>query len=450
VIGRSGRRVSLALGLLATVAVAIGGYRAANAATGPVVAAATTSAAAQASTSAVPHTVVLDGTDLVQVKQRLAKGTASAGEKAAFTALKQAADADLTAGPWAVTDKTQAPDQGTKHDYYSQAPYWWPSQPKTASNPFGCPYVRRDGQHNPDVDKISDHDERALVIQAVNDLALAWFYTGDSRYAQRAELDVRTWFINSETRMNPSMKFAQGIPCQVTGRPEGIIEVSDSFTSVVDALALLDSGAPKWTSADRAAMAKWLTTFLYWMQTSDLGKQESAALNNHGTWKDQQDAAIALYLGKVGTARTILTHIRDSRIPAQIQADGGQPLELSRTRSWHYSNFNATALCRSAELGRHADVDIWSYQAPSGAHLTSAVDFLIGTAEKGLSAWKYQEIGPFEQSNADYLLHAAAIQGHDSKAAAAVLKVPAPPAPGDMWPVEPACIPLFDLTASTG
>ncbi|MGW3743030.1 hypothetical protein ACWD62_21065, partial [Streptomyces sp. NPDC005146] len=26
---------------------------------------------------------------------------------------------------------------GDPHDYLSQAPYWWPSQPRTAENPWG-------------------------------------------------------------------------------------------------------------------------------------------------------------------------------------------------------------------------------------------------------------------------------------------------------------------------
>jgi hypothetical protein len=49
--------------------------------------------------------------------------------RAAMGALRRAADAELTAGPWSVMDKstTVSPD---KHDYYSLATYWWPSRPR--------------------------------------------------------------------------------------------------------------------------------------------------------------------------------------------------------------------------------------------------------------------------------------------------------------------------------
>jgi len=32
----------------------------------------------------------------------------------------------------------------------------------TADNPWGCPYVQKDGVRNPDVDTITDHDGRGV------------------------------------------------------------------------------------------------------------------------------------------------------------------------------------------------------------------------------------------------------------------------------------------------
>src|SRR3954452_12470005 len=249
------------------------------------------------------------------------------------------------------------------------------------------------GEHNPDVDLITDHHERELAFQAISDLTLAWYYTGDVRFARRAVLDVRTWFLDPATAMNPSLNFVQAIPCQVTGRAEGVIDLSDAFSPVVDAFALLDSGAPGWGRTDRAGIRTWLTSFLTWSQTNPMAQKESTAKNNHGTWKDQMDASIALYLGQTDTARDLVTKVRDKRIPAQIAADGSQPQEIVRTRSWHYATFNAAALCRTAEIGAHLGIDLWGYTAPNGASLTKAVDVLIPTAEKGLSVWPYPEIG---------------------------------------------------------
>src|SRR5204863_38592 len=148
-----------------------------------------------------------------------------------------------------------------------------------------------------------------------------------------------------------------------------------------------DSGAPGWSSTDHSGMVAWLTKFLNWMRTSSLGKAESKATNNHGTFKDLQDAVLELYVGQTATAKTLIQSVRTNRIAKQIKGDGSQPAELSRTRLWHYINFNAQALCRLAGAGRNVGVNLWAYKASNGATIAKAIDFMIPAATKGESAW---------------------------------------------------------------
>ncbi|MFE0026399.1 alginate lyase family protein [Amycolatopsis sp. NPDC059021] len=389
----------------------------------------------------IPRTVVMDGVQLAKIRSGLRTGTATPAQRDALKGLLSKADGFLGDAPWAVTHKQQTPPSGDKHDYLSQAPYWWASKPRTPDNPQGCPYVQRDGERNPEADAISDHTERGRAFEAIPALALAWYYTGDRKYAEHAETAVRAWFLDPATRMNPNMTYAQLIPCRTDVRGTGIIDSTQSFTSVVDAFAVLDAGAPGWLGKDRAGIMKWLTRYLDWMRTSPQAKKELAATNNHGTFLDMQNAAIALYIGERDLARSIVDTAKTERIGKQIAADGSQPLELSRTKTWHYSNFNLTALGRLAEIGRHVGVDLWSYQAPGGGSLRKAVDYLIPGAVHGKSAWPHEEIGPFDQWIAVDILHAAAEQGHDAQAAAALKQVPAPPG-GDLWPIRPACVSL--------
>jgi len=388
--------------------------------------------AAPAVAAPTPATVILDGARLVTIKQQLATAP-TAQQTAALAALRRIADRVLTAGPWSVMAKTSTVSTD-KHDYYSLATYFWPN-PDTANH---CPYIRKDGRWGPDVATTGDLTARARAWQAISDLALAWFYTGNSAYSRRAVLDIRTWFLNSATRMNPNMKFGQVVPCTTVGRKEGIIESAEAITQVLDALAILDTGAPGWTTTDHNGMVSWLTRFLNWMRTSSLGKNESAATNNHGTWKDLQDAAIAYYVGQRDAARTLVASVRANRIAKQIAADGSQPKELARTRPWHYINFNLQAFIRLAELGRHMQVNLWSYTAPNGATLTKAVGFLIRPAELGPSAFPYPDLDVFDRSLALDKLHAAAAEAGDRQARAALALVPAP-AVGDLWPVQPVC-----------
>lgn len=388
-----------------------------------------------------PQTAVLDGNQLLRTKL-----AALVGERTAKTALGnllQQAKTDLTAGPWSVTTKKQVPPSGDKHDYLSLAPYWWPTTQPTAENPWGCPFVQKDGQRNPVVDEITDHAYRGDAFAAIYRLALAWYYTGDARYARRAALDLRTWFLDAATKMNPNMNYAQGIPCKVDGRGIGIIEFSYTLTQVVDATAILATGAPGWTNTDQAGMTGWYTQFLTWLRTSKNGTDEAKAQNNHGSFYDMLAAALALGTGQRDLAKTIAQDAGPNRIAAQVNADGYQPAEASRTRSWHYSNFNLVALTRLAQIGKHVGVDLWRYTAPSGASLFKAVDYLIPGATTG--QWPYPELD-FRQYAALDVLHAAADAG-DKAARTALPRVPVEPG-GDLYPVRPAAEQLDDISTS--
>jgi Alginate lyase len=388
-----------------------------------------------------PHTVVTDGAKLASIRQAVRSGHATQAQRAALKAVLDKANTALTAGPWSVLDKPAAPPSGDKHDYMSQAPYWWASQPKTPENPQGCPYVSKDGQRNPEADAITDHTYRMWAWDAMYYLSLAWYYTGDAKYAKRAALDIRTWFLDSATRMNPNMTYSQLIPCKTTVSGTGIIDSTQSFSQLMDAFALLDGGAPGWTGKDRSGIKAWLAQYLDWMQTSPQAKLELAATNNHGTFLDMQNATISAYLGKRDAARKIVLDAEQKRFPVQFAADGSQPLELSRTMSWHYVNFNLTAWGRMAEVGKNLGVDVWKYRAANGVTLRKVIDQLIPGALHGAAAWPHQQIGVFDQSIAADIFHAAAEEAHDTDAAAALKQMPLPAA-GDTWPVRVSCFPL--------
>ena len=95
----------------------------------------------------------------------------------------------LTARPLTVVSKQVTPPSGDKHDYMSQAPYWWPD-PKS---PTGLPYIRRDGERNPEIDKISDHRVLEQMEGAVETLARAYHDTGKQQYAAKAVELLRGW-----------------------------------------------------------------------------------------------------------------------------------------------------------------------------------------------------------------------------------------------------------------
>ncbi|MEU2421839.1 alginate lyase family protein [Streptomyces sp. NPDC007851] len=379
-----------------------------------------------------PDTAVLDGARLQRTRAELAHGDPRL--RRAVQDLTARADAWLDQGPWTVVDKPRPAPGGDVHEYLSQAPYWWPTTTPTADNPWGCPYVQRDGRRNPEVDSGTDRLDVEKVFDSTYDLSLAWYYTGRRAYAEKAGQVLRTWFLDPATRMNPNLDHAQFIPCKYDGRSIGIIDFSQSYTSVVDALAILGTGAPGWNAADRAGMRSWNTDFRDWLENSSFGKEEGAAANNHGTFYDMQLAALAYATGDRALAKQTVLDARAKRIDPQIAGDGSQPQELARTRSWHYSTFDLVAYTRLAAIGRHVGVNLWNYRGPDGQSLAGAVDYLLPAAT-GAAAWPHPEL-EFHRYAATDVVHAAADAG-DPAAQRAVGSLEAPPG-GDLWALRPA------------
>ncbi|MFD6331320.1 alginate lyase family protein [Streptomyces niveus] len=381
---------------------------------------------------ATPATVVIDGTRMSRAKARLDSGDREL--RRTVRQLTATADSWLKQGPWTVTDKPKPAPSGDPHDYLSQAPYWWPSQPRTEENPWGCPYVQRDGERNPEVDTGTDRPDIGKVFNSTTSLSLAWYYTGEKKYARHAADILRTWFVDPATRMNPNLNHGQFIPCKYDGRAIGIIDFSQQYTSVLDALAVLEAGAPGWTRADRAGMRAWNEDFLDWLVNSPFGKEESAARNNHGTFMDMQVAGLALATGDKELARQVVEDARAKRIDTQIAGDGTQPQELARTRSYHYSTFSLVAHTRLADIGRHVGVNLWDHRGPDGQSLFKAVEYLLPAATAS-APWPHPEL-KFDRYAASDIVHAAADAG-SGKAKAAVPRLEKPPL-GDLWALRPA------------
>ena len=336
----------------------------------------------------------------------------------AVNRLKEDARKALKAGPFSVVDKAITPPSGDKHDYMSQAPYFWPN-PATSN---GLPYIRKDGERNPEINKISDHKRQNEMIEAVETLALAYYFVGDEAYAAKATSLLRTWYLEPATRMNPNLQFGQGIPGVNTGRGIGLIETA-GLPRVVDAIGLLH-GSKAWTAADQRGLEKWYAEFLDWMQTSRHGKDEAAAKNNHGTYYDVQVASFALFLGKKDLAKEVLEAARQKRIAAQIEPDGRQPLELARTKSWGYSVMNLRGLMNLARLGESAGVDLWHFETSDGRSLRKALDYLVPFAFEEAN-WPHQQIGGWSPEGLYPLIRIAAVKMPESKDAERLEKIPA-------------------------
>jgi len=342
-----------------------------------------------------------------------AKVAATTDEAAGKALKKLLADADkaLAVIPPSVMQKTKVPPSGDKHDYMSIAPYFWPN-PATKD---GLPYQRKDGKVNPESrDEAANDTLRARLVGAtVETLALGYYFSGDEKYAEHAAKILRTWFLDPATKMTPHFRFAQAVPGVNDGRGTGILEAR-GLADAADAATLL-AGSKHWSAADQQALLAWGATYFEWLTTSKNGQDEHAAKNNHGTWYDVQAAKWALVLGRKDKAQEICAEAATRRIGVQIQPDGKQPLELSRTASFSYSCFNLRALSALAGLGEHAGVDLWKHRSADGRSLIAALEFLAPYLGKNPKPWTMQQIHESNDDDVLPVLRAAALATGDER-----------------------------------
>lgn len=320
--------------------------------------------------------------------------------------LRRMADGLMDAGPWSVVDKKVVPPSGDKHDYLSQAPYWWPN-PNT---PDGKPYILKDGEVNLERNNL-DSVPLGMICNAVNTLASAYWVTQHEPYAERVVLLLRTWFIDEKTRMNPHLKYAQGVPGIWDGTSWGIIDTY-MLPILFDSICMLHT-SKAWTKADSDGLREWASEYLQWLLTDRNGMAERGMKNNHGTWYDAQVVALAMYCGQESTARQIL---QDStrRIAKQIELDGSQPEELVRTRPVHYSGYNLHAWFLLALMGDRLGVDLWNYQTEDGRSIRKALDWMIPYIN-GEKTMKGLDAVPYNPDETAFLLRTAAIKYGDRR-----------------------------------
>ena len=357
---------------------------------------------------------MLDATRLERTKSQIA----SKDQKVlpALSRLLTDAMKLLTRDTYSVVNKKVTPPSGDKHDYMSQAPYFWPDPAK----PNGLPYTRRDGERNPEIEKIGDHEALDRMRSAVETLALAYYLENDEKYAEKATELLRVFFLEPKTRMNPNLQFAQGIPGINTGRGIGLIETR-GLVSLVDSIGLL-SGSHSWTRADQSGMEDWFSKFLQWMLDSKNGKDEAASKNNHGTYYDAQIVAFALFLRRVDLAKSFLETAKTKRLALQIEPDGRQPLELARTKAWSYSIMNLQGLMLLARLAESVGVDLWDYQTQDGRSIRKALDFLLPFVSR--QKWPYQQLGAWPPQQMYPLIRLAAYKYKDSQIQAILSALP--------------------------
>lgn len=313
--------------------------------------------------------LLLDKENLDQIKTKIDRQDPFV--MPAYQTLISKAEKALSMGRLSVVEKSLTPPSQDKHDYMSLGPYFWPN-PKTKD---GYPYIRRDGKVNPNALIDSDSPRLVRLANALETLALAYYYTNNTKYAQRAVEMIQIWFINDTTKMNPHLKYAQGIPGTVPGRALGILD-GRHFVRILDSITLIEN-SNLLSSKDLEVIKQWVKDYQNWLLNGEYAYEESHRPNNHGTFYDYQVVGYALYLEQPKKAKELLTNAQYIRLGSHIGSKGQNFHELERTRPLHYSLFDLEAMIGLALYSDHYDdVNFWTFTI-NQTSLKKAIDYVV-------------------------------------------------------------------------
>jgi hypothetical protein len=295
-----------------------------------------------------------------------------------------------------VTGKRHLAVSGDPHDYHSIAPYVWPDP----TRPDGRPWRVRDGEVNP---LFYEHDNLRLELlcHAVPDLILQAQVAGQPPAARHASALLRAFFLDSATRMNPHLRYAQAVPGANQGSFWGIIDTT-SLVFLCDAVVRLGPEAD-WSAADAAGLRAWAGAYLDWLLDSPAGRQEAGQMSNHGTWYDAQVVSLAAFAGRPDLIPGFIDRHTRSRIAAQIAPDGSQPHELLRTLACTYCVYNLLAFACLARIAISHGHDLWEATTTDGRSLRQALAWMLPFLD-GTRPWPYQQLKPFRPEAAALLI----------------------------------------------
>lgn len=299
-----------------------------------------------------------------------------------YKRIVDAADEFLREKPITITEFSSPRSAGGKHDYFSEGDYWWPD----VNNPTG-PYIQKDGMTNPD--NFVEH-RRVMVRLSIHSATLTAAYkvTSDIKYAMHAIKHLKAWFVDSLTRMNPSLLYAQAIKGRFTGRGIGIIDTIH-LIEVAQSIMILEK-SKLISEEDLNAIKNWFKEYLLWLTTHQYGIDEMNAKNNHGTCWVMQVAMFSKLVNDVDKMNFCRKRFKEVILPGQMASDGSFPLELKRTKPYNYSLFNLDAMAAICQILSTKEDNLWDFSLTDGRNIKKGIEFMFPFI-KDKQDWTYPQ-----------------------------------------------------------
>lgn len=278
------------------------------------------------------------------------------------------ADWAMKQSPVTVTAESSPRSAGGKHDFFSEADYFWPNP----ANPDG-PYINRDGETNPN-NFVAHRKAMIRFSQIIGALASAYQLTGDEKYVKQAVIHLKAWFVDPETLMNPNLSFAQAVKGSSTGRSWGIIDTIH-FMEVAQGVLVMQK-AKSFDQQSLKSIKQWFADYILWLDTSKNGVAEKLSKNNHSACWVMQVASFAKLCNDQPMLDSLRLRYKNVLLPLQMATDGSFPLELARTKAYGYSIFNLDAMTMICQILSTPKDNLWKFETADGKSIYKGITYL--------------------------------------------------------------------------
>ena len=268
-----------------------------------------------------------------------------------------------------VTDKTVPSPTGNVHDYYSIAPH------------YSAAGLKYDGYTDDQerVRKSRDADAFRNFAWRFYACAVGGALLEQPEYSQKAAKLLKAWFVDTDTRMNPSIRHAQVIPGSDEINEIGVVEFRQ-LVNVASAVRLLQSqGALEEGLFE--AVREWIQQFLD--DCANLGIREKALQrnNNIGTWSAALFGTLDLFCNRYSRAFSIGFHASE-RLGQQLGPFSVQINEVGRAKPLHYNLFNLAAWFNLLRFGLEFGIDVSTFSGVHNESLKNALAFCAGNRKQ--------------------------------------------------------------------
>ncbi len=219
------------------------------------------------------------------------------------------------------------------------------------------------------------HDYRAAgdMSHAVRDLGIAYAFSGNEAYAEKAIALIYHWCLNPTSAMKP----------QFNGN-QSWIELTITLPAMFYGADMIWNYSG-WDTDQKAEFIKWVKDFA----AKAIVSQAGVPTNNFGDWRLVFLASASVIVEDPSIMSYVVDHYK-KLVPGQITSKGEFGWERNRTEPKNglfYSTFAMIAIAQVCEIVRHHGTDLYHWKESNGTgSIEKAFDYMASFVENP-SSW---------------------------------------------------------------